>query len=390
MKNLDDIKQRKEELLSNVASALKDGNEEDIKKYFQEYSAQVSAEIVAQAQSVMDNADNAVLSTRGLRTLTSKETTYYQKLITAMQSSSPKQAISNIDEAFPETIFESILEDIRTEHPLLNAIDFSNTSILTKWIVNKQDAQLAVWGPINSEITKELEGAIGTINLDMCKLSAFMVVSQDMLKLGPRWIDAYVREIMKEAIALSLETAIVDGTGKDEPIGMTRDVSEDVSVTSGVYPRKEAIAVERFNPETYGTLIEKLTLKPNGSRRDVQNLILVVNPADYFKTIMPGTTMLTPNGSYVNNVLPYPTQIIKSVAVPEGYAVLGLAKRYFMGIGSSKDGVIDTSDEYRFLEDERTYKIKMHGNGMPLDDNAFLYLDISGLKAPYFEVSQIA
>lgn len=390
MQNLDDIKQKKEELLSKVAQALKDGNEDSIKQSFLDYSKQVSDEIIAEAHSVVDNADNAVLSTRGVRSLTSKETAYYQKLIDAMKSNAPQQAIKNIDVAFPETIIDDVLGDVKTLHPLLNVIDFRNTSILTKWIINKQGAQLATWGPINSKITKELEGSVAEINLTMCKLSAFMTISQDMLQLGPRWVDAYVREILKEAIALALEKAIVDGTGKDEPIGMTRDVSDDVSVSSGVYPQKEAISVERFTPETYGKLLEKLTLKPNGDRRDITNLILVVNPADYFKTVMPGTTMLTPNGSYTNNVLPYPTEIIKSVAVPSGHAVLGLAKRYFMGLGSSKDGTIDTSDEYKFLEDERTYKIKMHGNGMPLDDNAFLYLDISGLKAPYFEVSQIA
>ena len=51
-----------------------------------------------------------------------------------------------------------------------------------------------------------------------------------------------------------------------------------------------------------------------------------------------------------------------------------------MGIGTAKSGKIDYSDDYRFLEDERVYLTKLYGHGQALDDNAFVYADISGLK----------
>jgi hypothetical protein len=50
-----------------------------------------------------------------------------------------------------------------------------------------------------------------------------------------------------------------------------------------------------------------------------------------------------------------------------------------MGIGTAKSGKIEFSDEYKFLEDERVYLIKLYGQGMPLDNNSFAYADISGL-----------
>jgi HK97 family phage major capsid protein len=390
MTNLDTRKQSKDELLTNVAQCLRDGDEDGVKKSFEAWSMQVHNEILEEAHSVVDSVDSAILQKRGVRQLTSQENDYYSKLIQAMKSSNPQMAVSNIDVAYPETVIETILGDIKTNHPLLNAIDFRNTSILTKIIVNSQGSQLAVWGAINSEITKELNGAIDEINLELCKLSAFMVITNDMLDLGPRWLDAYFREIMTEAIAIALETAIVDGTGKDQPIGMTRDVSDDVVVTGGEYPRKEAIKVTEFSPTAYGSLIKELSVKPNGGYRDITNLIMVVNPEDYFKTVLPATTMLTPNGGYVNNVLPYPTQIIQSVAVPSDHAVLGLAKRYFMGLGSNRNGKLEYSDDFKWLEDARTYKIKTHGNGRPLDNNAFLYLDISKVKEPHIKVEQIS
>jgi hypothetical protein len=117
--------------------------------------------------------------------------------------------------------------------------------------------------------------------------------------------------------------------------------------------------------------------------RTVSRVILVVNPADYFTKIMPATTLLTPNGQYVSGVLPFPTDIIQSVGVPSGKAVLGIAKKYFMGVGTGRGGKLEYSDEYKFLEDLRTYKIKFYGTGRPYDINAFAYLDISNLGSVY-------
>ena len=56
-------------------------------------------------------------------------------------------------------------------------------------------------------------------------------------------MDRYVREILTEAIYNGLESGIVAGTGKDQPIGMMKKVGDDVEVSGGVYPDKEAIAV---------------------------------------------------------------------------------------------------------------------------------------------------
>jgi hypothetical protein len=72
---------------------------------------------------------------------------------------------------------------------------------------------------------------------------------------------------------------------------------------------------------------------------------------------------------------------VQSVAVPSGHAVLGIAKNYFCGHGTSKGGKLEYSDDYKFVEDLRTYKIKLYGNGRAKDITSFVYLDISGLTA---------
>lgn len=57
-----------------------------------------------------------------------------------------------------------------------------------------------------------------------------------------------------------------------------------------------------------------------------------------------------------------------------------------MGIGTAQAGKLETSDEFAFLDDNRTYKIKLYGNGQPKDNNAFQVLDITGLKELAFKV----
>jgi hypothetical protein len=106
--------------------------------------------------------------------------------------------------------------------------------------------------------------------------------------------------------------------------------------------------------------------------------------------VMPATTILTPQGTYVSDVLPFPTKVIQSVGMPEGHAVVGLGKRYFLGLGTSKDGLIDFSDHAQFLEDNRVYTTHLYGNGMPMDNAAFEYLDISKLEALSYVSSSTA
>lgn len=381
MKSKDLLKQQ---LLNNLSQAMKSEDENALAEAFTQYAESVQAAILDDVKMYQETADKEILVRRGVHQLTKKETEFYQKVIDTIKNPDPRQAFTGLELAFPETVIDRVLEDIKSEHELLNEVDFQNTTILTKIVVNKKGVQLATWGKLGTEVTKELEGAIGLLDLTLCKLTAFMPISKDMVDVGATWIDAYVRATLSEAIAMALETAIVTGTGKDEPIGMNRQVGDNVTVTGGIYPLKEKQALTEITAETYGELIAELAkdpLKENKGRK-ITEVLFIVNPIDYFKKLMPATTMLLADGTYRSNSFPFPTKVIQSSALEEGEAILGLGKKYFLGIGAgTQGGKINYSDDVRFLEDERVYLTKLYGNGMPLDNNAFLYLDISELKA---------
>lgn len=387
MKNLDLLQQKKAEIMNKINQAIKDGNDESFAQAFTEFTEFIQEQVMEEAKGIVQAADANILVGRGVRQLTSAENKYYEKVIEAMKSSNPQQALTELEVVMPKTVIDAVFEDLVENHPLLEAINFQDTSGLIEFIVNTNGRELATWGTLTATIVKELTSGFKKINMTLHKLSAFLPVAKSMLDLGPVWMDRYVRAILGEAILNGLEEGIINGTGKDMPIGMNRQVGEGVTVTDGVYPLKATVVITSLDPVSYGDLLATIAKDAKGKTRVINNVLLIVNPVDYFKKVMPATTIRSTDGTYVNNVLPYPTTVIQSTQIPEGKAIIGLGRKYFMGIGTAKSGKIEYDDSYKFLEDERVYLVKLYGHGEPLDNNAFQYLDISGLVPAVQEVT---
>lgn len=389
MRNLDSLKSKEKEAAAAIVTAMQAGDEETIRAAWESFAKAVKEAVKAEIETeTTETIDAQAMAARGVRQLTSEEKKYYEALITASKSGNYKQAINNIDVAFPETIIEDVFRELTETHPLLAAVNFQNVSILTKWILSDHSTQSAVWGNVSDTITKEIEGALKEIDLKHNKLSAFAVIPLDMLELGPAFIDRYIRTLLVEAIALGLEYGIVKGTGVNEPIGLVRDIHFGVSVseTDG-YPMKSATKVTSFEPAEYGELCANLAVTEKGMPRVVPEVTLICNQHDYFTKVMPATTILAPDGTYRNNIFPHPTKVIVSNVLENNEAVLCLLPEYFFGLGSNKQGTLSYSDEFKFLEDKRTYKIKMHGNGRAYDNTCAMLLDITDLQPAYLPVT---
>ncbi|MCL2004464.1 MAG: phage major capsid protein [Oscillospiraceae bacterium] len=332
-----------------------------------------------QGEEARATSDKDILLARGGNTLTSEETRYYTKLAAAMKNSPAgiKAALEDVELVMPTTIIDRVFEELTDTYPLLSEINFQNTGALIEMYLATSDGE-AIWGDLTAKITAELSGAFEMEELKLRKLSAFMAVFNAYLDLGPVWLDRFVRSIMLDKLANGLEKAIVDGDGNGKPLGMTRRLTGD---SGGVFPRKTPIAVTAIDPESVGVILEKLSVGRNGYRRAVPRILMVVNPKDYYLKVFPGVTPRAADGTFTQNAMPYPITVVQSGAMPEGYAVFGIANRYFMGIGAGTGGGrLEYSDEYRFLEDQRVYRIKLYGNGRALDENAFVYADIRNLE----------
>ena len=110
---------------------------------------------------------------------------------------------------------------------------------------------------------------------------------------------------------------------------------------------------------------------------------MICNQTDYLNKIMPATSTLNVNGTYAKDIFVFPTDVTISNVLEDGKAVVCLPEEYFMGIGGAKEGVIEYTDDLKFLEDKRVYKVKMYGYGKAYDNTVALVLDISELNPAY-------
>ncbi|HEU4607201.1 MAG TPA: phage major capsid protein, partial [Chitinophagaceae bacterium] len=274
MKNLDVLQQKKAEIANKLREAMEKNDEQAFAQAFEEYTDILQEAVLAEAKGLVQAADNQILAGRGVRVLTSEERQYYEKVIEAMKSSNPKQALSGFGDVLPKTVIDAVFEDITENHPLLDAINFQNAEALTEYLYSSMDGRFkAIWGKLCSTITRELSAQFHKLNFGQNKLSAFVPVCKAMLDLGPEWLDRYVRTILYEALANGLEDGIINGRGVAEgaanpanyiyePIGMIRDLTS-FNVATG-YGAKVAIPVSDFSPENYGGLISQLAVGPNG------------------------------------------------------------------------------------------------------------------------------
>lgn len=382
--------------MQDILAAMQSGDEKKVQEAWTDFHNSVVARVKADFEELAETNDAAVLAQRGYRQLTSKEKKWYQKVIAALKSNDPKQAFTSIigsdneEDLMPTTIIEDVYKHLVDEHPLLKAINFQYVGYITKWILNDHAAQNAVWGSVTAEIAKEVTSSFKVVDINQNKLSAYAVIELGMLDLGPVFLDNYIRTVLAEAIMCGLEQAIVSGTGLNEPIGLIRDIHEGVSFSSSTgYPAKEAIPVTDFTPATYGALVAQMATTEAGRKRKFTEVCMIVNQTDYLTKVMPATTVMNANGHYVNDLFPFPTTVYISNAVEDGKAVLFLKDEYFMGMGGSKNGVIEYSDEYKFLEDQRVFKVKQYGAGRAVDNTSALYLDISGLDPAYITVKSV-
>lgn len=373
-------------LLQSLQKAIKAGNADEAAKALKAYDENVEAMVKNVYEQCVNVTDKHVLAERGVRQLTSEEAKYYQAMIKSAMS--PHQEVTDFSVAMPRTIFDDVMSGITQDHKLLQAVNFQPTTYLTEIVRNKDAKQTAVWGEITDEITKEIKGAFFKVSLTQAKLTAFFLVSQGLIDLGPAYLDLYVRTSLSESIAVGLEAAIVAGTGKNQPIGLTKDIHQGVAVTDGAYPDKTAVKITKITPKTYGAVVSQLAKDENGKSKTFDHVDLLVNLNTYLTKVMPATTM-TLIGGYARDVFPYPTNVIISDEVKDDTAVLAVLKNYYLGVAMGNQGKIEYDDSYKFLEDQRTYKAKLYATGMARDNTDSVVLDVSGLKEGAFPIESV-
>lgn len=368
-----------------MVAAWNSNNEADVQAAAEKWSDAIFNQMVNEYEAMANDAQ--ALTARGYRQLTTEENSFYNALAKRMEA--PQAAgFGDILPGLPVTIINDIYKNLVAEHPLLNAVNFQNVGYSTKLVLNGYLSQNAAWGTIPSQISQAITSNFKVLDMTLAKLSCYALLPMDLVRMGATFLDNYVRTIITEATALALENAIATGDGNGKPIGMNRKLDSQAVISDGVYAEKTAVAVTDFTPESYGALIADNLLTTDGGfkRSDLRGLSIICNPVDYLKKIMPATTVLNNAGQYVGGLFPVPTQVYTCAGVASNRALIGFANEYYCGIGAPKNGSVEVSDEYKFVEDMRTFKCLTYANGRAFDNSSFALLDISALDPAYLNV----
>lgn len=377
----------RQEFTTNLSKALEAGDPEGTAKAFEVFTNSVLQAMEDEFRKYGNNTDIAVLQSRGLQVLTSEETAWYQKFIEAAKSGA-KQEITNLTAAMPVTIIDRVIEDMKKEHPLLAELQILNAAGAQRMVMNgvQMASKLGTWGPIAGAITQELTGSLRSVDVTTYKYTAFFLIPKDFVKFNftfaPMWVDQYVRIILSESAAFGLEKAIVGGDGKDTFIGMDRDIT---TMSDERYSQKTEVALTDWE-DSYAEVVAGMAKDANDDYRNIPEVLLVVNPIDHIRKVRKVQNTITPAGIIDMISHTYPTKVVTSVFVPENKAIAGIAKNYFAAINGGQSGIIEYSDEYQFLEDNRVYTTRVYGTGRPIDNTSFTYLDISAAEAPALPV----
>lgn len=386
--NKDLVNQESRKFMQSMMDALQKDDAEAAAKAMQEMQNNICQIIEQEFEQYRGIGDMEVLQNRGLRRLTSEETDWYQKFIGAVKTGA-KQEITNLTTAMPVTIIDRVIEDMKKNHPLLNEINIQDAAGAQKIVMNgvQMASKLGGWGKVTSAISNELKGAIKMIDVTVSKYTAYFIIPKDFVKFNftfaPMWVDQYIRIILSESIAFGLEKTIISGDGNDQFIGMIMDTSTN---SEGTYSGKTPIKIANFD-EDYAGVVAKFAKDSNGDDRMVPEVLLVVNPQDYIKKIRRiQNTLIYGTGAVDLINITYPTKVVQSSMMPEGKAAAGIARNYFAAINGGTSGIIEFDDSNQFLEDNRVYTTRVYGNGRPVDNTSFEYLDISEVEAPALPV----
>lgn len=380
---------------AKIAQAFQSGDQAEMTEAWESFSDEIAEGIRADFDEFKRTQNDAVLAQRGYRVLTSSEQAWYKKVAAALKSAKTKQSFidilksDNADDLMPETIIDDVLRYLQESRPLLSMIRFANAGYSTKWVINDNSVQRGAWGGIDEKVVKEIKGGLKVLDIKQAKYTAFCVIPLDILDMGPQFIDAFVRATMAEALGLGLEEAIVNGTGVNQPTGMMKNPNGNFNAETG-YPDKEAVKVTSFSPEEYGKLVAKVAKTEKEKQRTFAKVGLLCNMTDYLTKVMPATTVMASDGSgYVNNLFPFPTDVVPCNSVPEGKAVIGILDDYTLAVGGSRNGNIEFDDSIGFLDDTRTFKLVQHAAGRAYDNTSFVVVDISELDPAYITVKSV-
>lgn len=370
-KKTDDFKNAKQNLVQamNNAKSTEDERNEKLDAYVNSLSNTIQDSVLETVSN--QHNDQHILAGRGQAQLTSEENRFFNAVV--------EDGLFNEESILPVTTIERVFDDIEKEHKLLSAIGVQNLGPVTK-MIKADPSGLAVWGKIFDGIQGQVNAAVKDEEFVQLKLTAFGVIPDDMLILGPTWVERYMRTLLVEVLSTGLENGYINGKGpnQSEPIGLTKDVDPD---TGNVTDKDSSGTLTLVDSERGAVIkdglkeaVKALSVDADGDSRNVSGKVaLVVNPIDAID-IQAAATHQNVNGVYVT-ALPFNIELIESEQIEQGKALFFVKGKYLAAVGGGYK--LRKFDQTLAMEDAHLYTIKTFAYGTPDDNNAAKVYDLA-------------
>ena len=351
-----------------LGDAMNAGDEskttEALNSYLDVLQTEVTNAVTAQVNA--DVVDRSILQNRGTNVLTSEESRFFNAVVT--------EGGFTDDAILPVTTQERVFEDLVREHPIIQAIGVQDLGPVTRFITADPTKAYA-WGPLFGDIAGQVNAAFHEEDMGTFKLTSFAAIPNDMVELGPVWLERYVRTLLVESYSTGLEFGFVTGGGAtvNQPIGLNKNVAAETGAitaktSSGTLTFAASERGEIVAGELHGVVSTLSTNEKGDSRQIANRVYMAVNPIDAIAVQM-RNTIQTANGQWVT-ALPYNIQLVESEVVTPGEALFFVRGEYLAAVAGGYR--FKKFDQTLALEDATLYTIKQFANGKPKDNKAAL------------------
>lgn len=321
---------------------------------------EIISEILSQSQKA--ESDKEYEKTLGLRTLSQEEKEFYEKLKDVKQAVNGGQDI-----LFPDTVIDITLEDIKKTNKLLKYINFAPANV-KKWISASKTGAYS-WGGLTDKIKGELTASFAMVNMEIAKLTVYMIIPKAIRDLALPFVDKYIRAVLHEQLNDGLEHGMLQGNGVDQPIGIYKQIG---SANEDKTQKDKVVNTDltSFKPKALASAKKYLTKNGN---RTIDKLVLVCHPNDEADYVAPA--IYDAEGRLVSSYKNM--DVVVSTENPQGKAALMIPNKYTMGLTGLG---IKEYDQTMALDDADVVIGKGYANGRASDDNIAYIFDVTKLE----------
>jgi hypothetical protein len=309
-----------------------------------------------------------------LHNLSDKEKQFYEGLKDVKQAITAKQI-----DIIPDEIIDRTLDDVKKSSKILSLVNFAPANV-KKWLIGSHSGT-AVWGDLTDTIKGEMSASFETLDLEVKKLTVYLVIPKAIQDLALPFVDKYFTAILTEAMQDGLVAGYLNGNGKTGPVGIMNKIES--FKTDGTAAAKTVLnTVTKFSPK--GLAAVRKTLSKEG-KREIGTLYLLCNPNDEAEYVDPALYGESLTGGYRNTSF-MNLEKIADANVPAGKGIFTMAGVYTMGTSGVK---MLNYDQAKAMDDADVVVGKCYANGRAVDDDCAVVFDVTKLEEYVLPVTQV-